>query len=345
MSSLRVVPRADVAPGAWDEAADSSADAWLWHRHSFPEVLATWPSRIDRSFAVVGGDGCVAALVPAHLVTRRVAGLPVDRIELFGGPVVTGGDAEAWERARAHLRAMAKHTRAVHVTAVVSAVTPSVLAGGDGGLTELGFQDHSGAAWVVDLRGAERVMWGRVQARTREYIRSAARRGVVVRSGSESDLDQYYALHRETCERTGAVAHPRSYFGAIWRTFAPAGRARLLVAEIEGTAVAACIVGSDKRAAVYWSGVSSAEGQRAHANEVLLWEAIRSSAAEHDAFDLGDSHRAEGTAKHRAIAAFKRKFGGDERRLPRGRLPVRPRPVELGIRIAEVAAGSITRRG
>ena len=56
---------------------ETSDDGWLWHRYELQDALCTWPGRRDVSFAVrdPSDRGECVAIVPAHVTTRRVAGL------------------------------------------------------------------------------------------------------------------------------------------------------------------------------------------------------------------------------------------------------------------------------
>lgn len=152
-----------------------------------------------------------------------------------------------------------------------------------------------------------------MQARTRTYIRRAAKEGLTVRLTPESDdLERYYQLHRSTYERTGARAHPIEYFRAIWATFVATGLSRVIFAEVDGRPVAAINVALYKGLASYWTGASSEAGRARHANDVLQWEAMElARELGCSSFESGEASVTTGaSAKQKAISDFKRKFGG-----------------------------------
>jgi hypothetical protein len=316
-------PRAAVDPAAWDEVVDKSDLGWLWHRHDFQPVLATWPGRSDAGFAVVSEDDAVLAVVPAQVVERRVGGVSLRTVDVFGGPCMADGrasDPAVLASVRNGLVTLARRARALEVTASVSAVTLATLAKEGDPLRPFGFEDRHGSSWVVDLSDGPSAALARIQPRTRKYVRAAERAEIEVRPGTEDDLDAYYALHLETTTRTGVAPHPRAYFDAIWRTYVRTGMAKILVAEQGGRPLAMCSLAVYKQTVTYWTAASSAEAQALHANDVVLTEAIRSSAdAGYLAMELGDAHLHAGTEKHRRISSFKKKFGGELRPLWRGR--------------------------
>jgi lipid II:glycine glycyltransferase (peptidoglycan interpeptide bridge formation enzyme) len=107
----------------------------------------------------------------------------------------------------------------------------------------------------------------------RADIRRAGRVGVTVRVGGAADLATFQAIMESTGLRAGFGVHSAAYYQTAWQLFQP--RARLLLAELDGRAVAAHLVFADARAGLYlYSGADEA-GLRAGANHLLAWEALR----------------------------------------------------------------------
>lgn len=332
--------RRDLSEHEWDQVVDSSSDGWLWHRHCFQDVLLTWPNRSDLGFALLGPGDRPVAVVPAHLVTARLAGMKARRIDVLGGPCISDAldpatRIAALAAATAALRDVASRTRSVHVTVTLAAVAPgsrSQNADSTNPLVSLGYEDRSDQSWVVDTGGSEDEVWKNVQGKTRGYIRASAREGLTVRSMASTDIASYHALHVATCTRTAARPHPREYFEMIWDRLVPRGLAYGVIAEQDGTPVSACHVATDLAAATYWTAASDEVGQARHANASMIWEVLLRAVAEGLLeVDLGEAHIRGGSSKHAGISAFKRKFGGRLRPLHRGRLmtagPVRARLV------------------
>src|SRR5918999_4677290 len=74
MHDVSITPRRELSAHEWDALADSSDDAWLWHRHALQDAVATWPGRQDVGFAAIMG-GKVVAIAPVHVVRSRSARL------------------------------------------------------------------------------------------------------------------------------------------------------------------------------------------------------------------------------------------------------------------------------
>ena len=63
---MSIVARQQLGREAWDAAAETSAEAWFWHRYDVCDTtIRDWPGRSDEGFAVVSDRGEVEALVPA----------------------------------------------------------------------------------------------------------------------------------------------------------------------------------------------------------------------------------------------------------------------------------------
>src|SRR5256885_1066493 len=105
-----------------------------WNRRGLQDALCTWPGRRDVSFAVRDPSerGECVAIVPAHVTTRRVAGLVRwSSIESFGGPAYRPGLPERQKRAvvtavASFLAALAKRHRAGEIEVAISALAPAV---------------------------------------------------------------------------------------------------------------------------------------------------------------------------------------------------------------------------
>ena len=109
---------------------------------------------------------------------------------------------------------------------------------------------------------------------TRQGIRKGLERGLIARTGDESDLPAFHSLLVSTGKRRGFSPRPVDYFRRMWRLFAPCGAIVLFLAERDGRAVSAelDIAFGDtlvaKRAG--WSG----EHSKLHPNELVVWTAL-----------------------------------------------------------------------
>lgn len=125
------------------------------------------------------------------------------------------------------------------------------------------------------LESDEAELLARMKPKTRYNIRLAERKGVRIRSGTESDFDELYAMYGETSVRDGFVIRPRAYYLEAWGIPLRAGNAKIFVAEVQGRAVAALILFHFGPTAWYFYGMSRAAQRESMPTHLLQWEAIR----------------------------------------------------------------------
>ncbi len=131
---------------------------------------------------------------------------------------------------------------------------------------------------VIDLTPSEdELMKGIPNRKARQYIRKAARDGVVIRPGTKDDLPQVLAMYQATADADGFAIHESEFYYAALDMLGEVGQ--LFVAEKDGELHAflwnATTTGT---AFELWGAVSDA-GKRSRANYLLKWEAIRSAKA------------------------------------------------------------------
>lgn len=198
----------------------------------------------------------------------------------------------------------------------------------------------------------------------RSNIRKSERRGVSVRAAGEDDVPTFAALVAATARRQGFPPYPLEYYHAIWRAFAPEGRARLLLAELDGEPLAGVLAIGFADTVIYKMGAWGGARTGVHPNELAHWAAItwaHECGYRYYDFDGIDERAARAivageqppaTARH-GVTRFKLGFGGEVVLLPgaydwvgspwlRKLLPhVAPRP-RTGVRLAQRLLG---RRG
>ena len=113
----------------------------------------------------------------------------------------------------------------------------------------------------------------------RADIRRAAREDVTVRVGSDhADLAAFYAIMEQTGKRAEFGIHSQAYYRAAWDQFrdTPQGeRARLLLAERDGSTLAAFLIFAWAGAGLYLYGGSTEDGLKRGANHALQWQALQ----------------------------------------------------------------------
>ncbi len=172
---------------------------------------------------------------------------------------------------------------------------------------------------VVDLVGEEETLLARMHPKTRYNIRLAQKKGVHVRPWD--DVEAFSRMMQETAARDGFAAHSPAYYRQAFELFRPSGSCELLVAEVEGRAVAALMVFARGRRAWYLYGASTALERPRMPTYLLQWEAMRwarqRGCLTYDLWGIPDADegRLESEFTRRrhglwGVYRFKRGFGG-----------------------------------
>ena len=128
---------------------------------------------------------------------------------------------------------------------------------------------------MLKLTPDETDLLGCMKAKTRYNLRLTGRRGIRVHLGAESNLETFYRLYEETSQRDGFLIRPPAYYLDLWAQFLRAGRAHLLLAEMESKPIAGLILFHFGQTAWYMVGASSGQHRNLMPNYLLQWEAIR----------------------------------------------------------------------
>jgi lipid II:glycine glycyltransferase (peptidoglycan interpeptide bridge formation enzyme) len=138
-------------------------------------------------------------------------------------------------------------------------------------------------------------------------VNKARSAGVTVVDADGDRLAEFHRIYRETADRAGFLIRTEGAYRDVWEALRPAGRARLLFAQMpDGEPVATLfLVRCGPRVVEPYGGMTVA-GADSRANYLLKWEAIRSSreqgATSYDLWGLATG----------GIAHFKTGFGGRE---------------------------------
>ena len=138
---------------------------------------------------------------------------------------------------------------------------------------------------IVDLSASEDELLAHMKQKTRYNVRLAEKKGVQMRAGTRDDLVMLYRMYAETSVRDGFVIRPEAYYRTVWESFMklPIERdqpfAEPLIAEVDGTAVAAIFVFYFARRAYYLYGMSLESHRDKMPNYLLQWEAMRRAKA------------------------------------------------------------------
>ncbi|HLF90266.1 MAG TPA: peptidoglycan bridge formation glycyltransferase FemA/FemB family protein [Anaerolineales bacterium] len=185
---------------------------------------------------------------------------------------------------------------------------------------------------AFDLSPSEDDMLSRMKQKTRYNVRLAERKGVVVRVGTDADLEMLYHMYAETSVRDGFVIREQKYYLDLWQTFMQAGMLEPLIAEMDGEPVAGVMIFQFAGTAYYLNGMSRDAHREKMPNYLLQWEAARRAKAAGcavydlwgapDVFDESDSMW--------SVFRFKEGLGGEVVRfIGAWDLPVQPMMYKL----------------
>ena len=159
----------------------------------------------------------------------------------------------------------------------------------------------------LELAGGTESLWKSFNYKSVRYeINKAARHGVSVRiADTEADFSTFYRLYAMTRKRLGLPSQPRVFFWTLWDAFSPSGSAEILMAEFEGSVIAAhFLLRFNGRVSAEAVGWDSNYG-KASPNHFLFWEGIKSACK--SGFRVYDFGR---TSPHnQPLLDFKRRWG------------------------------------
>lgn len=293
---------------AWEAFVESHPDATVYHTLAWKRVTEEGLGHRSKYLRALDHTGNVVGVLPLFEV-RALDGRSLVSVPLRdkGGPLVRHPDV-AQKLAVASVD-LACRTR---VKRVAIKFPP---AGQESAFAAAGFSEEKHwVTTVVPVAMGEDKLWNDVfRSPTRRAVNKARNSGLAPRwSTDEADLARFYHVFLMTRRKLGVPAYPMAFFQAIWLHLLPAGRARLLLVEREGSTQGALLVFPYKREVVSAYMGSNPESKDARVNDLLFWEAIRWSAeAGFASFYFGaDSPLQEG------LLAYKRKWGGEQFTIP-----------------------------
>jgi lipid II:glycine glycyltransferase (peptidoglycan interpeptide bridge formation enzyme) len=176
---------------------------------------------------------------------------------------------------------------------------------------------------IVDIRGTEEEILGRMKQKTRYNIRLAEKKGVTVRPWN--DLESFHRMVLVTGGRDGFGVHSLEYYRRAYELLHSKQMGELLLAEYEGKPLAALFVAKNGNRAYYLYGASTEEERNRMPTYLLQWEAMKWAKArggeEYDLWGVPDEEEAalEANFEKRhdglwGVYRFKRGFGGELKR-------------------------------
>jgi serine/alanine adding enzyme len=201
-------------------------------------------------------------------------------------------------------------------------------------LQEDGYVREDWLNFIVDLTETEEEILGRMSKPRRKVVRAGERSGLSIEEvGSQTDLDELYAILQEAHSRLRIPLQRRELFNAVLADLVPPKHAVMFLARQAGESLAARVVLVSKEIAYDWYAGSKSRAKPRHADELLAWASIRrAKALGASVFDFGGAGIPGETYGPRE---FKRRFGGQQTNFGRFTKVLHP----SRLRLAKAAAG------
>ena len=273
---LRVISSLDREPlddDAWDSFVSASPDGHLLQTSCWGALKARLGWGVER-VALIHGEAIVAG---AQVLYFRAGPLGLFTLAYVPeGPVVDWQDEEAVRTLLAALRRAARRQRAFCLKLEPHRLAdPNLTATMDlHGLRPSPQNIRPRRTILVDLDCEEEEILSRFKKKTRYHVQSAARKGVIVREGSASDLPAFQGLAEETAGRHGFVAHGAEFYRAVYDLIVCSGHGRFLVATYQDAVLAGSIVFAMGRAAWDMYGATGGSHRNLTAGHLLEWAGI-----------------------------------------------------------------------
>jgi lipid II:glycine glycyltransferase (peptidoglycan interpeptide bridge formation enzyme) len=262
----------------WDGALLNLPQPHVLQSWAWGETMAQTGWRARRLLWQLDGQPVAAA---ALLIRRLKARLPVAVGYIPKGPTLNWSDAGLVEAVLERIEAEARRAGAIFVK-----IDPDVRADiptGEAVIAALarrgwrpsGEQIQYRNTVISDLTPSEDDLLAAMKPKWRYNIRLAERKGVIVRGGTAGDLPAFYAMYAETGGRDGFLVRPFDYYRTIWGRFLADNLGHVLLAEVEGKAVAGLFLFRFGPSAWYFYGASTSQGRDLMPNHALQWAAMR----------------------------------------------------------------------
>jgi CelD/BcsL family acetyltransferase involved in cellulose biosynthesis len=168
------------------------------------------------------------------------------------------------------------------------------------------------ARWhAIEVEQDEGEAWQRLHPSARRAIRKAEGAGVTVEQAtSERQLREFFELHLRVRRRKyGLLAQPFAFFEHIWAQFLEQGSGVLILARVDGRAVAGCLFLEWQDTLYYKFNASDLDTLAVRPNDRVLWEGLRyARTRDLQRLDFGltdwDQH---------GLVQYKRKYATEER--------------------------------
>lgn len=170
------------------------------------------------------------------------------------------------------------------------------------------FEDHLN--FLVELDANMEQAWDRVKSSAQRNIRKARKAGVeVTRVTNRDEMGRVYDILASTYRRIQVPLPDRSLFDAAFDLLSPRDELFVLGAYLDDAMIGALFLLVYGQTATYWYTGSLREHSKLRANDLLVWEGMKTAAdAGATVFDFGGAGKPD---EDYGVRDFKAKFGGE----------------------------------
>jgi serine/alanine adding enzyme len=311
---------------SWREALRLRADALVFQSPEMLDVFGrTEGLRPGVLVAVEKQSGrglaCLAwiAVVPSGPVGRAL----LSRCICQGGPVYQPGSKAGLQAARALVE---RHAELVRADCVYSEFRNGYDRTGIPEALEGLAEPEPHCNFLIDVSRGPEAVWRQMSSGRRKGIRRAERQGITVRRVAlPREVEECHRLFQLTYRRARLPLFDVSLFRAAASVLVD--RVRFYVAARAGQALAARALLLTEHTMYDWFAGSTEAGERARANELIVWEALQEACRLGlQRFDFGGGGHPDRPYGPRE---FKRRFGGS--RIEYQRFVIRHAPVRSAL--------------
>jgi peptidoglycan pentaglycine glycine transferase (the first glycine) len=278
------------------------------------KALAGWRATrllVRSDGEIVGGCQMLVRDLP---LSRRAGYVP-------RGPLLASREPEALDELLAGMRSVARDQRLLMMKVqppVDRDDMPGLLR--DRGFAPSELHAAPGASVRVELSPDhdDAALQKAMRSTARRHLRTALKRGAVVRVGGKDDLGVLQSLLEATAARQGFDPYPAAYYERLWDAFGTTGQARLLIVEHEGTPMSAGLLIAFGDTVLYkigaWGGGSVPGTNELMHHTAMCWardQGYRFYDFEGIPVDVAQTVLDGGPAPTSGVPFFKLGFGGE----------------------------------
>ena len=251
----------------WDSLLERHPEGSVFHSSAWARILAETYGYAPR-YLLKRSSGGISILFPVMEVNSRLTGrrgvaLPFSD---YCDPIYS--DAESLNNAWSHLISEGRNAKWKSLELRCRGKLPETFE------SSSTFFHH-----LLELEGGEDVLFRRLRGSTQRNIRKSEKEGVTVSiSGSEDSVAEFYRLNCMTRRDHGLPPQPMSFFRNLHEHILKKDAGFIALAHFRGTCIAANVYLLFGDRAYYKYGASDRKSQHLRANNLLMWEAIRSCA-------------------------------------------------------------------